>query len=208
MRAGEKLIARERDLDLKDSQVAEQRAGYEAGLVAMSSVFNEINEGTMRINPATDKLEMARPEAVKAMPFSLRESLMKPAVRLVRLIDKTEKRHAWLGEMIGKVKAWLGRDDLTVEARKDGEDIARTWGLSDAPARGRVMLARAAVLAAYGIATGVNFASRADVATSSRSRVPSSALAIRYSSARFASYWQTFRCHFPGSCTTAARPVA
>lgn len=128
VRAGEELIARERDLDIEASQVAEQRANYEAGLIAMNSVLNEINEGTMRINPATDKLDMARPEAVKAMPFSLRESLMKPAVRLVRLIDKTEKRHAWLGEMIGKVKRWLGRDDLTVEARKDGEDIAREIG--------------------------------------------------------------------------------
>ncbi|WP_417810004.1 hypothetical protein [Thioclava sp.] len=124
VRAGEELIARERDLDAEAAEVAKEKAGYEAGLAAMDGVLNEIADGTMWVGTATYKMAMARPDAVKAMRPSRRKSLMKSATRLVRLIHETEKRHAWLWEKIRGVKAWLGRDDLTVEARKDGEDIA------------------------------------------------------------------------------------
>ena len=127
--AGAELIAREQAVETDKAKVTRVKDAYEAGLAGLESVVDEIATGTMRVNPDTGKVAMASQKALRAMPQSLRNRLLEPALRLVRMLHEAEGRSQRLGRLIERVKEWLGRDDLTHEARREGERIRRDLGM-------------------------------------------------------------------------------
>lgn len=119
------LITREDDIEARETEVSKAETAVEQSLTGFESVFDEIAKGTMKIDPETDKVIMAHPERIRLMPQRVKERLLKPAFRLVRMLHDSEERGKELNTLMARVRAWLRRDDLTREARKDGEDIER-----------------------------------------------------------------------------------
>jgi hypothetical protein len=132
LRAAEiELSEREQVATNKATEADRTKADYDKGIAGLESILTEIADGTIRINLATNEVTMANPEPLRAMPRSLRERLAAPALRLVRMIHATEQRFIRLGKMMERVREWLGREDLTIEARKEGEEIDRDFRMGE-----------------------------------------------------------------------------
>ncbi|MDD8024580.1 MAG: hypothetical protein PHX82_15910 [Paracoccaceae bacterium] len=134
-RAGQKAkraeeAARERveQAAAREAAALRKEAEFEAGLGVLESVVGEIDAGTMRVGE-TGKIQLANMASLRPAPKHLLDRIMPPAIRLVRLIDETGKKAAFVEKMMKRVTAWLRRDDLVAEARKEGEELRRDWGM-------------------------------------------------------------------------------
>lgn len=131
----EEETARQRSEAAKMARLARERleaaerkhVAFETARAGLESVVGEIDAGTMRVNE-NGKIILNNHAPLHAMPKTLRDGLMPSTIRLVRLIDETDKQAAGLDRMMSRVNEFLGRDDLTQDARRDAEDLWRDWG--------------------------------------------------------------------------------
>ncbi|MDA3887389.1 MAG: plasmid recombination protein [Allgaiera sp.] len=131
----EEETARQRSEAEKMTRLARERleaaermhVAFETARAGLESVVGEIDAGTMRVNE-NGKIILNNHAPLHAMPKTLLDGLMPSTIRLVRLIDETDKQAAGLDRMMSRVKEFLGRDDLTQDARRDAEDLWRDWG--------------------------------------------------------------------------------
>lgn len=111
---------------LKDAQHTKE--SYEAGIVAVESIIDEMAAGTLE--ETSEEIILKNPGPVLAAPKPVRDRLTKLVHRYLDLQEAWENRTARLNRMFERVTKWLGREDLAVEAQIQGEAITRDWELS------------------------------------------------------------------------------
>lgn len=112
----------------RETAAAVNEAEFGAGIGAQHAMLAEIAAGTMRVKE-DGKVTLENRAVLQNVPRPLLDRLMPPMIRLVKLIDETHKRADWLARMRVRVTAWLGREDLTAEARREGEELDRDLGM-------------------------------------------------------------------------------
>jgi hypothetical protein len=109
-------------------EVHDAKDSYEVSIKAVECIINEMAEGTLQETP--DEIVLKNPAPVIAAPKPVLDRLNKLVHRYLDMQKAWRKRTAWLNEMIERVTWWLGRDDLTVEAQTQGDEIIHDWELS------------------------------------------------------------------------------
>ena len=112
---------------VQDQAAAVQRAKetYEAGVSAIEAVLNEAENETLNYDPDTGQTTMKDPRPVKAAPPKLRTQIVKLAKRLAFIEDRLFTRLFRLDEHIGRIRAFLSRNDIKPEAKKEAQEITR-----------------------------------------------------------------------------------
>ncbi|MEO9515228.1 MAG: hypothetical protein ABJH45_26040 [Paracoccaceae bacterium] len=130
--AERKNVAKAEDLARKTvaaetaiAQAEHAEAGYEAGVMAVEAIVEEMANGTIQETP--DSLFLQNPEPVQAAPKNVQKRLIALVHRYFDLQRSWDKRTVWLNQMAGKVQQWLGRDDLPDGARNEADKIERDY---------------------------------------------------------------------------------
>ncbi|WP_417808788.1 plasmid recombination protein [Thioclava sp.] len=121
-------IARERRerAGKREAAADKKEVEFEAAIGAFESLLGEIETESMRVN-ANNKINLDNLAVLRAVPKPLLDRLMPPMHRLVRMIDKTGKKAAFVDGMMTRVNAFLRRKDLAADARSEGETLRREW---------------------------------------------------------------------------------
>lgn len=114
------LSAQKADVLRREAHVNEQRQSTAAAMEAVESVVEELEAGTL--NRGSDgKLRMRDATAVKAATSGVVKRLLRAAMRLVDLRDRTQRKEALLSRLVDRLARFLKREDLTEDARAEAE---------------------------------------------------------------------------------------
>jgi hypothetical protein len=117
------------DAEITIRRAKHAKSAYEAGIVAVEAVVDEMKNKTIAETP--DQLLFQDPAPIIDAPKPIQKRLTALVYRYLDLQHVWEARAAWLDEMLGKVQLWLGRDDLPNDARNEAGKIERDY--DDAP---------------------------------------------------------------------------
>lgn len=83
----------------------------------------EAENDTLSYEPETGQTAMKDPTPIKNAPLKLRTQIVELAKRLAFLESKLFARIFRLDEQIGRVRAFLKRNDIAPEAKQSAQDI-------------------------------------------------------------------------------------
>jgi hypothetical protein len=125
----EKIIETERNAAQASAAINEaeiSKATYETAITAVEVIADEMVSGTIRATP--NGIIIENPNPIMAAPKPVRQRLTKLVHQYLDMQKAWDKRTTWINEMVGKIQWWLGRDDLTEDARNDGNEIVEDYG--------------------------------------------------------------------------------
>jgi len=108
-------------VEIREQEAKAARKEFEDGLKAIASISQEAVQGTLRL--VDGRLYLNDPTAVKAVSPRIRKQLVPMMNQLARAKVEIDGLRKKLRDGLGRVGEWLCRDDLTDEARRDGEDL-------------------------------------------------------------------------------------
>ncbi|CTQ51322.1 hypothetical protein JDO7802_03361 [Jannaschia donghaensis] len=115
-------------LDAQERCARAKLAEAEVSFEAVDAVVSSLEDGSMKLRD-DGGLRMADPKPLQAAPQRLKKRLLKLARRFLVQERKIEAKLSRLDRLTVALRRWLLRDDLTVDARRDGEELERDVSL-------------------------------------------------------------------------------
>ena len=101
----------------------EAKQAYEKGVGAIEAVLSEAENETLNYDPDTGQATMRDPKPVNNAPRKLRTQVIKLAKRLAFVESNLFARIFRLDEQIGRVRAFLTREDIGPEVKSEAQEI-------------------------------------------------------------------------------------
>ncbi|RPE72179.1 plasmid recombination enzyme [Pacificibacter maritimus] len=125
------LKNREAEVQEHEVSAREKMEDAKASLVAIEAVAEELEQGTLQQNDA-GKIQMKDASPVLAAPAGIRKRLFRLARRLLWCQERLVRKENRLNRLSAALKGFLKRQDLSDDARAEGEELER--GLDDGQA--------------------------------------------------------------------------
>ncbi|SOH92161.1 hypothetical protein SAMN06273572_1011, partial [Monaibacterium marinum] len=121
----EKQAVRAERQQAQEQTAAARRAkeSFDLGVTAIEAVLVEAENETLAYDPDTGKTTMQDPTLVKNAPPKLRTQIVKLAKRLAFVESRLFARIFRLDEQIRRVRAFLTRNDIERQQKRDAQQI-------------------------------------------------------------------------------------
>jgi len=95
---------------------------------AMEAAVDGLTNGAIRFDIDEQRLKIDALSPFQNLPEGFRQRLSRAVSSLAEIIAVTRRKALWVDQMIGKLRGFLGREDVRDEVRKVAKRVVEDWG--------------------------------------------------------------------------------